>query len=307
MAVSTSTDFTLTRDEIIQLALLDIGAIDPGEPVKSKDTEIAAKKLNMMLKAWQAEGIGLWKTSEIALFLEYEGYSYSVGPSGDHAATSYVKTEIATAASSGASAIEVDSITGMTDGDSVGIQLDDDTLQWTTINGAPSGSSVTLTAALTDTVAVDNHVYVYTSKPSRPVDIVDARLHRSDGTDTPLDIKPLKEYNALSDKTSTGQANIIYYDPRITNVKINVWPAANSVADWILLDVRLPVFDLDSASNNADCPAEYLEAIQYNLSTRLAPSYGLPVSVEIKELSYTTKEALKCFDTAHSSYFIEAA
>jgi hypothetical protein len=44
-------------------------------------------------------------------------------------------------------------VTGVATTYNIGVQLDDGTFQWTTVNGAPSGFTVTLTAVLTDSAA----------------------------------------------------------------------------------------------------------------------------------------------------------
>ena len=150
MSTSNSHDYNLTGTLIIREALELIGAVGAGDVVSAEDQSTCLRSLNMMVKAWQNEGIGLWKTVEASLFPSYQGYSYSIGPTGDHCSTGGYKTEIATAAASGANTITVDTDENMTDGDYIGIELDDGTLQWTTINGAPAADVVTLTAALTN-------------------------------------------------------------------------------------------------------------------------------------------------------------
>jgi hypothetical protein len=57
--------------------------------------------------------------------------------------------------------IDVDSITGITNGDNIGVELDDGTMHWTTVNGAPSGTVITLTAVLPSATAIDNRVYAH--------------------------------------------------------------------------------------------------------------------------------------------------
>ena len=75
----------------------------------------------------------------------------------------YISTEIATAAVAGDTTIEVDSISGISNGDAISVQQDGGSLHITMVNGAPSGVTITLTAALTDTVSVDNAVIAYNS------------------------------------------------------------------------------------------------------------------------------------------------
>ena len=72
-------------------------------------------------------------------------------------------TTIATAGSAGDSTITVTSISDMSDIQQISIQLDNGNLQVTTINGTPSGTTVTLTDKLTGSVAVGNYVAVSTT------------------------------------------------------------------------------------------------------------------------------------------------
>lgn len=60
MAVSGSFDFTLTRDQIITDALLEIGAASIHASPSANQIAHAARRLNAMLKAWQAEEIFLY-------------------------------------------------------------------------------------------------------------------------------------------------------------------------------------------------------------------------------------------------------
>ena len=72
-------------------------------------------------------------------------------------------TTIGTAGSVGDSTITVVSISGMSDTQQITIELNNGNVQITTINGTPSGTTVTLTDKLTDSVAVGNYVVVSTT------------------------------------------------------------------------------------------------------------------------------------------------
>jgi hypothetical protein len=56
--------------------------------------------------------------------------------------------------------IDVDSISGISDNDSIGIVLDDTTTHWTQVNGTPSVNTVTLETYLPYAAAIDNVVYI---------------------------------------------------------------------------------------------------------------------------------------------------
>lgn len=308
MSTSGSVDYSVTRNNIIYDALELIGAYDPGETPSNEDIASSARTLNMLIKTWQVENIGLWKNKEHILFQSYEGYEYDLGPTGDHAClkSDYVKTEIATAAASGALTIEVDSITGIANADVIGIELDDGTLQWTTVSGAPAGTTVTLAAALTDTVAVDNHVYAYTTIANRPLDIIEARVRYPSGIEVPFGdggIISLSDYMSLSDKTSTGIANQLCYEPQTGNGKVRMWPACSDVQYVIPFTARMPIEDFDLATNDTDFPQEWFLPLSYNLAVLIAPKFGVKNIADVKDLAMYYKENAITFDEEHTSIY----
>lgn len=86
MATSGSTDFSLTRTDIIAEALELIGAIAAGESPSAEDGASVARSLNMMLKTWQADGLHLWLKAEGSLPLVAGTQSYTMGNGGTFAA-----------------------------------------------------------------------------------------------------------------------------------------------------------------------------------------------------------------------------
>lgn len=306
MATSGSYDFNANCRMIITGALRLIGAIAAGETPDASDMQTAREALNMMVKGWAAKGIGLWLIREVILFLEYEEHKYLLGPTGDHCSASSVKTEIKVAASAGANTIDVDSITGISDADNIGIELDDGTLQWTTVNGAPAGDTVTLTAVLTGAAAIDNHVYAYTTKIPRPLEVIEARRVDSEENETPLgDPISRHEYMALANKTSTGPANQVYYDPQRTNGELCVWQACDDVKDRLKMSVKLPVEDFDSLTHDAEFPQEWFRALKFNLAIEIAPEYGKEPS---RTVIVKAEEALSDatgFDREETSVFFQ--
>ena len=115
MSTSGSTDFILNRNEILTEAAELINVIGAGESLEPDDIISMTRTLNLMTKQWQSKGIALWKNTEATLFLTSAGESYELGPTGANCTASFAKTEVATAASSGASAVVVDSISDVGD------------------------------------------------------------------------------------------------------------------------------------------------------------------------------------------------
>lgn len=279
MAISESYDILYDRDDIITEALELIGAISAGETPSSEDIASCTRTLNMMIKFWQSKGIAVWRNQEIYVFLTPSAKSYQIGPSGTaRATTSFSKTEVAVAAASGESTITVDSDDDISASDKIGVELDDGTLHWTTVNGAPAANVVTLTAALTDDVSVDANVYTYTTVAQRPLFITEARLHRDSGTELPINRMAGNDYKALSTKTSTGKASQFYYDPQTINGVLYVWPTADSVKDYLVCTARMPLADFDATDDDPDFPQEWLLPLAYNLAILIAPKYGEDVT-----------------------------
>jgi len=77
MATSTSTNFATSRDELIKGALRIVGAIAQGETPTSTMTSEAAEALNMLAKAWMADGMPLWVTREYTQALTASTASYT--------------------------------------------------------------------------------------------------------------------------------------------------------------------------------------------------------------------------------------
>lgn len=277
MATSGSIDFIVTRDDIITEALELLGVLGEGESPTAAQLTSSARTLNMLIKNWQADGLNLFAVKRQYLFTDTTVREYSLSSSTTHHFTeSFGSTEIATAATALDTTIEVDSISGISDGDYIGIHTTN-AMEWTTVNGAPSGTTVTLSGALENDAAVDNKVYFYTSKANRPMKVLEAFIKLTDSdTDVPIEIISRRKYNELAVKSATGVINQIYYDPQVGTGKMFVWPVSNNACDYLTLFVQRSLEDVDSASDNFDMPQEWYMPLAYNLAMHLAPKYGIP-------------------------------
>ncbi len=307
MATSSNYDFNLDRDAIITEAYSLFGATAIGETPTAAELTNGGQSLNLMLKAWQAEGIGLWLLQEITAYPGYEEKTISLGPSGDNASATVVKTEMKVAAVATDLTIDVDSITGISDADYIGIELDDGTLQWTTVNGDPSGDTITITAALTDGAAIDNHVYTYATKVQRPLSIVEVRLVREDETEMPIEIVSRETYMLLSDKDTSGLINQAYYDPQLTNGTLYLWPTSSDVQNILKMIIKKPIMDFDASTDDGEFPQEWFEAITTNLAIRIGIKNGVPLDPDLKALAAEGKWLIQSFDQEGGSISFQPA
>ena len=150
MPTSGSINLTTSRDEIITEALELLGVLAEGDSPTAAQQTSCARTMNYMIKAMQADGLNLYALQLVYLFLQEAQSSYSLLSTGtDHYTASFTETTTSAASISGATTLTVTSITGISASDKVGVYQADGSVHWTTVNGAPSGSTVTLTATLT--------------------------------------------------------------------------------------------------------------------------------------------------------------
>lgn len=268
MATSGSIDFNMDRDTLIEKAYKKIGALAEGENATATMISDAALELNMIIKAWKTSGINLWCYENITVFPVIGQKTYSIGTA--HAAVDYVSTTTSAAASSGASSVTLTSATGISDGDFIGIELDGGDLQWTTVNGAPAGSVVTLDATLTDDVSSGATVYAYTTKANRPPRVTGARWYYSNGQEIPLHEASRHDYENLTLKTSQGSLSQYYYDPQLTNGILAIWQTFASVDELLILTAQRQLYDFDLSTDNPDIPQEAFHALVYKLAYHLS-------------------------------------
>jgi len=285
MATSGSTNFAVTRDDIINEALEMLGVLGEGEIANTNQIASASRTLNMMTKAWQAEGLNLFAIERMYLFTEKAQEEYTLASSTtDHVTTDFTETTVSVAAVSGASTITVDSDTGISNGDKIGIAQGTD-VQWTTVNGTPSADVITLTDVLADDVVVDAVVYAYTTTADRPMKVMESYIHlASSNTDIPIGKVSRRYYNQLSVKDNVGIVNQFYYDPQVNAGKLFVWPTTDDEKNYIVMFVQRTLDDLDAGTDNPDFPQEWYLPLTLNLAVLLATKYGLPAS-EYREIA----------------------
>jgi hypothetical protein len=287
MTTSGTYDYARNRNQILTRALRLCKAIADGEEPDSQMLDGAADALNSMIKHWQGTGIHIWRTTECAVFLQADQTRYELSStSSDHATETFVQTALSADFSSGVLSVTVESITGIGNGYYIGIQLDDGSFHWTTVNGAPSGSTVTLTTATTDSVSDGAVVIAYQTKLVRPLSILSGRRFNFDSSiETPIDIWDRIEYQDMPNKTASGTPNAVYYDRRggaNSSGYLYVWQPNSSPEYCLKLTVARPIQIFSSSSNTPDIPQEWTNAVTWGLAEELAVEYDTPDTIYAK-------------------------
>ena len=306
MATSNSVNFSMTRNEIIVEVLESINIKAPNEAADAADIESCARKLNIMVKSWMKQGMHLWAMSEATLFLAVDTQTYALGATGTHCTNSYVKTTLSTAEAAASTSIGLTSATGMSASDNIGIVLDDGTIHWTTISGAPS-TTTTIASGLPSAAAAGNVVFAYTTKINRPLRIISAYRRDINNLDVPIELSSRTDYANLSNKFSNGKVIQVFYNPQLTNGVMSVWPEPDLATDVIRFWYERPLEDFDASANDPDFPIEWAEAICAGLKYRMCGTYGIGTqrTAELKEEADTTLDAALGFDKENTSVFFQ--
>jgi hypothetical protein len=81
MATSNSTDWSLNRDQVISSALRKLGVLPSGGTPSTAQVNDATDALQALVKAFQADGMPVWKIASQSFTVVDGTASYTVGPS----------------------------------------------------------------------------------------------------------------------------------------------------------------------------------------------------------------------------------
>jgi hypothetical protein len=288
MATSGTVTYSVTEAEIIKDALIEIGHLDSTETPSADDIVTARRKLNLIVKQWTSQldfapGLKMWTRRTAYLFLQSNQTKYSLGPSGDHATETYVSTTLSTAEVLGSTSLGITSATGMSASDNIGIVLDDGSIHWTTISGAP-GATTTIATGLASGASAGNRVFAYTTKMRRPFELLSGVLRDTDGNDAPIDVNlSLPEYEAIYSKGSEGSPSRLYFEAQRTNAVAYIDCAPEDVTKVIRLPYLSYIEDFSAQANDADFPIEWARPLCLQLANDCCRPFGRKVSPDLKQ------------------------
>ena len=296
MSSSGSYNFTVTRDDLINASLQHVGVIGEGETGTTSQISEAALLLNMIVKLREADGMPLWALKR-GYVLPFTGTS-SIN-TNSHVVTSYDTTTL-TAASAASSTTLTAVITGFSNSDQIGIELDDGTVDWTTVNGAPSGTTITITTGLTSAASSGNRIYGYTASTDRvqkPLRILQADLLDVAGGSSheiTCDVS-FTDYYRFGGRDTTGIPTQIFYDlspssdtALETNGRIFVAPQFSNGDYVIEFTYHRPFMDFDASTDNPDFPQAFYLPLMLELSALLGIKGGVTIE-ERRELKSEAK------------------
>ncbi len=300
MTTSGVFSFTVTRDQIIRDAMLNIGKLDEVENPTAQDITDCNLKLNMLIKQWMgrtdfSQGLKVYKRKWGYLFLNNATNQYTVGPNGTGWTNSFVNSVTTATSAGGSNSITVASATGIATSYYIGIELDSGALFWTTVLNVV-GVVVTLNANLPSTSGTGSQVYCYQTTAQQPLNIETVVLRDQNNQDTSLRIlRTVQDYANLPSKTditNISDPTAIYYEFQLTNSNLYTdCGAAQDVTKYIVMSYMEPVQDMVNPADNFDYAQECFLALSWGLSKQIAPMYNMPWTQNM-ESNYSSAVAI---------------
>jgi len=291
LAVSNSFDFELNRNKLFEEVLYGVGALGQGNAPSAFQIQRCVNGVNQLIQSWQgpgnlSPGVEVWARKTATLFLQKDQVEYQLGPTGDHCTASFVETTLSADSASSDTTWDVTSDTGIADADIIGVLMDNGSIHWDVVSGAPVSDVVTVVTGPTALASAGAKVYAYTSKIMRPTSIVIAMTREDDGDDlvmTPY--KTREDYESIIDKDQAGTPNKYYYEGELVDGRIyfNFAPDDLPNNTKVRMVIRRPFSDFDAATDTADFPPKYHRAIKWNLMLEIAPMFSKPVTQEMKD------------------------
>lgn len=104
-------------------------------------------------------------------------------------------------------------------------------------------------------------------------DLLEVSLRR-DSVDTPMTRISRSDFEAIPDKTTQGRPDRYYVDRTTSAITVYVWPLAENATDTIRYWRMRKQMDAGVASNTADIPDRFQEAMAAGLAYKLAEKWA---------------------------------
>ena len=305
MAVSASFNFDLSGGDIIDAALRKVGALAEGQSSTTAQQTTGLQALTAMIKTWSAKGVPVHYLQIAYLYPESNKEIFSLSPAANMAhcslelgITKLTADEAAASTSLDVSITSAIDVQGTTqDSDFIGIELDDGTIDWTTISSGGGTATLVPAVGLTSAASAGNRVYFYTARIQRPEDVLNIwRITASDQDRTELEEFSEQEIRSMGNLTTEGEPIKYNYRKELSTTRLHIWPRFQNGKVYLELRLQSPFDDMDAVANTTPFPNTVSEALIYGLAVRLAPEYKLP----LQERMVLKQEAAEVIDVAWS-------
>ncbi len=308
ITVSGTSSWNPAITQMISAMYRKIGAIAEDETPTAGMFQDALFAGNALLKEWMALGIHVWTEEEAILFFQMGQRRYLLGGTNtDNCcdANAYVLMQLTAPASAGDTSITVDTTVGVATGNYVGVVLDSGAAFWTTVNGAPSATSIHLTAAIPAgaSASTQTNAFAYATKIVRPLKVPGARQIFYQGGQsgprlTPMSVLSRKKYMNLPQPDDPGISTQYFYTPQLVSGEFYAWPNPQNANFGARLTWYRPLMDLTTPANTADLPQEWVNGLMWNIAKEMAPEFDCPPQrwAMIQQMAAEKRDLIQGYD-----------
>ena len=275
---TTTFDKTFSIDEIIEESYNRLGQFD----MSGYNLKTARRSLNIMFQEWGNRGLHFWEVANTNITLETNKNEYKIfratSDGNSDGVTSTLTAAIATTtATTGITIASKDRMP-----DSGTINVGSENISYTGFNsleltGVTRGVNGTTAATHSDGAAITNFV-------NQATEILECSFRNSSNVDSPLEKINRSQYQALSNKTSTGQPSQYFVQRFIDHILITIYltPSSTQNGDVINFYYEKRIQDAGAYSNATDVPYRFVPCMVAGLSYYLAMKYAQPRIQELK-------------------------
>jgi hypothetical protein len=239
------------------------------------------RSLNIMFQEWANRGIHYWQVNNTSFTLATNQKEYQIFRSSSEGDSSGVTTTLTTAITNNATTtIPVASVANMpTSGK---IKIDDEIISYTGI----SGLNLTGGTRGADGTTITNHLNtsVVTNFVNGADDILEAVYRNASDVDVPLTKIARSAYQALSNKTSTGQPSQYFVQRLIDRITITLYqtPGASQAGKFLNYYYVKRIQDAGAYTNATDVPYRFVPCMVAGLTFYLSQKYAPQRTQEFK-------------------------
>ena len=268
MAFSGTTTFEkfLSIDDIITEAFERLGFFD----YSGNDLKSARRSLNIMFQEWDNRGLHFWEVDRTAISLNANQNEYTIFRSPSDGNADGIDTTLTSGILATATTIPVASVKNMND--SGKIRINSEVISYTSISGnniicpaSGRGADGTTAASHSSGDAVINFVDMVS-------DILEASYRNTSDVDTPLSKINRSQYQAFSNKISTGQPSQYFVQRFIDKVTITLYltPGSSEAGKFINYYYVKRIQDVGDYTNATDVPYRFVPCMVAGLAYYLA-------------------------------------
>ena len=285
-------------DEIVEEAFERMGI----QNVSGYQLKTSRRTLNIMFQEWANRGLHYWEVENTSITLATDQTEYTIFRSSAEGASNGVTTTLSAGINSSVTTIPLTSVTNMPS--SGKIKINDEIISYTGISslnltGATRAADDTTAASHSSGDAVTNFV-------NGADDILEASFRNDNNIDVPLSKIARSAYQALSNKTSTGQPSQYFVQRFIDKITINLYLTPGSTENGKFLNFFFVkrIQDVGSYTNATDVPYRFVPCMISGLTFYLSQKYNPQRAQEFKLYYEDELQRALAEDGSSSSTFI---